>query len=434
MIEIFQILLLLLSFTTFLLVPFNIFNKSFLSDKITILENSSLNFSINLNLLLLASLLSLNNEIVQPYFIFFYSFIIIFTYRNSFKSTYKFLIFLIPLFIIFFILSFDLSSKLYLGWDAKFFYYIKALFFYEQKTIFELNQFSENIWHPHFGSYLWGFFWSLSFMNLEFFGRLFYIFIFCYAFFNISRINKNELINNLIFFIIVVIFYEYNFFSGLQEILIFSILVLISKNFYSLSINKNSFDFILIILYSNLLIWIKSEGIVYFLIILSLLLFQNNISIKKRFSLLIFFVSLYIFKFIIYEYYNLNIDGQKTFYNINYISNLDVEVIFYKIKFIIIWLTYYILNNVFFALFLIIILYEKFYLKTNSKIKKYDYVLLNYLIFVIIFIFCAYIFRNTEIIYSIRTTMDRLVMTSSGLFVLPCILKLNYLFKLNRFN
>ena len=271
-------------------------------------------------------------------------------------------------------------------------------------------------------------------MNLEFFGRLFYIFIFCYAFFNISRINKNELINNLIFFIIVVIFYEYNFFSGLQEILIFSILVLISKNFYSLSINKNSFDFILIILYSNLLIWIKSEGIVYFLIILSLLLFQNNISIKKRFSLLIFFVSLYIFKFIIYEYYNLNIDGQKTFYDINYISNLDVEVIFYKIKFIIIWLTYYILNNVFFALFLIIILYEKFYLKTNSKIKKYDYVLLNYLIFVIIFIFCAYIFRNTEIIYSIRTTMDRLVMTSSGLFVLPCILKLNYLFKLNRFN
>ena len=432
MIEIFQILLLLLAFTTLLLVPFNVFNKSFLSDKVTILEKSSLNFSINLNLLLLTSLVSLNNETVQPYLIAFYIFIIIFTYRNSFKSSNKFLIFLIPLFVIFFILSFNLSSKLSLGWDAKFFYYIKALFFYEQKTILDLNQFSENIWHPHFGSYLWGFFWSLSFMNLEFFGRLFYIFIFCYAFFNISRINKNELFNNLIFFLIIAIFYEYNFFSGLQEILIFSILVLISKNFYSLSINKNSLDFIVIILYSNLLIWIKSEGIVYFLIILSLILVQNNISIKKRFKFFIFFVVLYIFKFIVYEIYNLNIDGQKTFYNFEYILNLDFKVIFYKLKFIIIWFTYYILNNVFFALFLIIILYEKFYLKTNSKFKKYDYVLLNYLILVTLFIFFAYIFRNTEIIYSIRTTMDRLVMTSSGFFVFPCILKLNYLFKFKK--
>ena len=429
MTEILQILFFIFIFTTLLIVPFNIFTRSTLTNKINFLEKSTLNFVINLNFLLLLSVLTINLKTVQPVVIIFYILSMIFIYRNNFSLILKFLLSLIPLFLVFFIISTELSSSLSLGWDAKFFYYIKALFFYEQKTIFDLNQFSENIWHPHYGSYLWGFFWSLSFTDLEFFGRLFYVFIFCYTFFYISKINKNESINYLIFFLITAIFYEYKFFSGLQEILIFSLLVLISRNFYSLSKKYQLLDLILIALCANLLIWIKSEGIVYFLIVLSLILIQNKIPLKNKFYFTVLFVLLYLIKFSIYEIYELNINGQKTFYNLEYISALNLEIIIDKLKFIIIWFAYYVLNNVFFALFLIIILYEKFYLKLNFKLNEYDLILISYLICIAIFIFSAYTFRDMEIIYSIRTTMDRIIMSSSGFLVFPCILKLNYLFK-----
>ena len=128
----------------------------------------------------------------------------------------------------------------------------------------------------------------------------------------------------------------------------------------------------------------------------------------------------------------MNINGQKTFYNLEYISALNLEIIIDKLKFIIIWFAYYVLNNVFFALFLIIILYEKFYLKLNFKLNEYDLILISYLICIAIFIFSAYTFRDMEIIYSIRTTMDRIIMSSSGFLVFPCILKLSYLFKFQK--
>ena len=49
---------------------------------------------------------------------------------------------------------------------------------------------------------------------------------------------------------------------------------------------------------------------------------------------------------------------------------------------------------------------------------KYNY--LAYFV-ILVFIFVAYISRDMEIIQSIRTTMDRLIMTASGFFVYPSI-------------
>ena len=327
MTEILQILLFIFIFTTLLVVPFNVFIKTPVSNKENFLEKSTFNLIINLNFLLFLSLLTFSLETVQPFIVIFYILILIYTYRDHFKLIDKFLFSLIPLFLVFFVFSIDISSTLYLGWDAKFFYYIKSLFFYENKSILNLNQFSDNYWHPHYGSYLWGFFRSLSFIDLEFFGRLFYVFLFCYTFFYISSVNKNELINYLIFFLILVIFYEYKFFSGLQEILIFSLLAIISKSFYSLSKKYNFSDLVVVTLCANLLIWIKSEGIVYFSVICLLILIQNKISIKRKLHFVVIFISLYIFKFCIYEFYEMNINGQKIFYNLDYILSLGFEII-----------------------------------------------------------------------------------------------------------
>ena len=190
MIEIFQIFSFIVIFSLTLFVPINIFHEKTYIKNLSIMERSSLNLAINLNILLLFSFLDYPLQIFQPFILIFYSSILVFHYRNRLVLLKEFILFFLSFFIIFFILSINISSNLYLGWDAKFFYYIKSLFFFDGKTIFNLNQFSQNIWHPYFGSYILGIFWSISFTETEYFGRLFYLFLFCYSFYYISQINK----------------------------------------------------------------------------------------------------------------------------------------------------------------------------------------------------------------------------------------------------
>ena len=52
-------------------------------------------------------------------------------------------------FIIIFLLSIDLAHELNLGWDAKYFYYIKALFFIENQNFGDLNKFADNLFHQN---------------------------------------------------------------------------------------------------------------------------------------------------------------------------------------------------------------------------------------------------------------------------------------------
>jgi len=424
MIEILQIIFFSLVFTSLLFLPFNIFSGANFFNNVDIAEKTSLNLAINLNILLFLSFLPFSVQSIVPFVISSYLLILILSYRNNFDLIFRFLKSFLPLFVIFFLLAVHISSEIFLGWDAKYFYYIKSLFFYEDKTIFDLYKFEYSAWHPHYGSYLWGFFWTLSFVDNEYFGRLFYLFLFCYSFFVISKISKKQSINNIIFLLLIFLSYEYKFFSGLQEILIFSFLTLISKYFFLISKKKGNNEILflcLIFLFSNLLIWIKSEGIVYFFILLLLLLAQNQILIKRKLFVAIFFIIFYILKLIIYDISDLN-NGQKTFYNLEYIFNLDFNIIFYKLVNIFVWFFYYLSNNIFFAIFILLIFYEKFFVKKEyAKNSTYYKTLMIYLFFIIIFIIFAYIFRDMEIEYAIRTTMDRLIMTASGFFIYPSI-------------
>ena len=421
MTEVLQIIFFSILFSSLLFLPFNVFSTVNFLSKTDIIERTTLNFVINLNFLLFLSFLPLSIQLIQPIVLTVYSLTLIIINKNNIKSILKFLRLFLPLLIIFIILAINISSELFLGWDAKYFYYIKSLFFYEAKSIFDLNQFEHSHWHPHFGSYLWGFFWNLSFVDLEYFGRLFYLFLFCYSFFIVSKIFQKDTINNLIFLSLILLAYEYNFFSGLQEVLIFSILIILSKYFFLITNNNNNVFLFSILLFSNLLIWIKSEGIVYFLIMLSLLLLQNQISTKKKILLTSLFTFFYILKLLVYEITDID-GGQSAFYNFEYIQSLNLDIIFYKLANIIIWFLYYLSNNIFFLLFIFLIIYEVFFTKKDiKKNQKYYFSILIYLIFIIIFILFAYIFRDMEIVYAIRTTMDRLLMTASGFFVYPIV-------------
>lgn len=424
MIELLQIFLFFIIFIMFLFLPLNIFEEKKYSRDLSVLDKSSLNLAINLNFLLLISFLNYPLELIQPILLVFYSLFFLFNSRNQLLQIKNFLIKIIPLFIIFFILSVNISGELFLGWDAKYFNYIKTLYFIEDKTIFDLNAHKANVYHPYFGSYLWGFFWALSPTDTEYFGRLFYLFLFSYSLFFVSQIAKNKIVNTLIFMFLIFIFYEYKYFSGLHEILIFSLLVLISKFFYEVLKSKDNIYIILILLFSNLFIWIKAEGIVYFLLVLFLFSLIKRIAIKTKFLIFLTLTLLYFVKIIVFDMANIGLNSQGHIYNLEYLTNLKIEVFFNKVFNISIWFVYYVLTNIFFIIFILVMIFEFFNTKNKQTELNYNKILFFYLAYILVYIFAAYILRDMEIVYAIRTTMDRLLMTASGFFVYPCIKKI----------
>ena len=197
MIEILKIIYIFSIFLIFISSPLNIFNKS---DKQINISFLNYNLIINFNILLILSLISIPIKNYQ--LIYLLILILFFSYSLSISKIQlkdlkkmNFINFLIFYFS-FIVLAISVSSNINLGWDAKYFYYIKSLFFYQEKTIFELNIFEPSMWHPHFGSYLWSFFWTLRFVDCEHFGRFFYLFLFCYSFFFVSILDRKQLINN----------------------------------------------------------------------------------------------------------------------------------------------------------------------------------------------------------------------------------------------
>ncbi len=413
MIELLQILFLYMVFSLTIFTPINVLSGHETFKKFKSLDLASFNLAININLLLLISLLNISLLETQKYIIIFYSLLLIFLYKNNLKEFFKEHLRFYPILIVFFIISISVASNLKLGWDAKFFYYIKSLYFLEGKTLENLKEFNSHHYHPHLGSYLWAFFRNLSFIDHEYFGRLFYVFIFSFSVFYIIPNKKTEILPIAYLLIILSIFFNYNFFSGLQEIIIFSFLMIISRYFYNLSTIKNVNLFVFIVLYLNLIFWIKTDGLVYILIFMLMINFKSIIPMRDKiiFSLTIFL--LIILKTIIYNFYGLNLNAQPV-YNLDYITNLDFNSLLIKIKYVSIWFAYYSLNNIFFISGVLFIIYLNF----DKKFNKEDLRSLNlYLFLIISFIFSAYILRDQDIIYSIRTTMDRLVMTSSGFFV-----------------
>ena len=411
MLEIIKILLVFPTFFLFLLFPINTFHKK---NYVVGFDLYSLNLMINLNILLLCSLLPIPIHEYQILFLFFYVIMLVYkiykkNFDNLFFDKHTFFIF----FISFIIIATAVAANLEFGWDAKFFYYTKTLFFFEGIDIGEIKNFKNYFWHPHFGSYVWAFFWKLPFISAEYFGRLFYVFIFCFSILNIlfSCIKKYNF-RLFIFLSTLILIYRYELFSGLQEILIFSLLVVSSKLISDLKLDKNNINIFILLLIMNILLWTKSEGLVFLIILMFILILNNKISLKKKY--IIFFVSIVLisFKKIIYVYLNFDHVAQ-SHYNLDFLLTLNLDEVLSRIKYIFIYLSYYSITNTFFIMGTIILIYLNFKKNKIIDIKNFNY----YFLLNLGFIFSAYIFREMEIVYAIRTTLDRIIFTSSGFYL-----------------
>jgi len=422
MIELLQIILIFFIFCLTITVPINVFNSKLFAKKNRFnLDIASFNLLLNCNVLLLLSIIPVALSSYNFIYILICLLIFIYTYLyknfelEKYKTGFEALLIL---FIIFFIISVSVATELKFGWDAKYFYYIKALFFVEDQILYDIKRFIFGTWHPHLGSYYWAFFWNLMSVQSEYFGRLFYVFVLIFSLFYLCHDGlKDKFRNTIIFILLILLFYNYERFSGLQEILIFSYLAILSKYFSKLKILEKKYFIFFIILGCNLIIWLKVEGIIYSSILILLLNFTKQIPNKHKIHSSIFFICLVIFKIIIYQFFNEKtnflVEASGHPYYLEYIYNLNIDLILNKLKFIIPYLVYYSLNNVFFISGILILIMLNFKKNSDDYIK----IINSYFILNIIFIFTAYIFRDMEVEYSIKSTMERVVFTSSGFFV-----------------
>ena len=416
MIEIFDITLLFIIFSLFLFSPLNLNIKNIYGYDLN--QNSILIFNLilNINILLIFSILPLE---LSQYYIYIVLFLAIFLLVNYFKDSKKIkvkenlLIFLI-FFSIFFIFSIDIANELNLGWDAKWFYLIESLYYSQGNTFKELTEqmFRDFHPHPHLGSYLWAFFSNLSLNNHEYYGRLFYLFLFIFGLFLITKkIIKNKNFEPIILIILTIVTYKYKYFSGLQEIIIFTNLIFISIIIYDYIIEKKFSDLFIISLCLNLILWTKAEGIVYFLIVISCINLIKKIDFSHRIKFNILCLSLIVFKFLVYQFFEIKPNNQP--YSLNFIENLDFDILFYQIYNITIYFVYNSINNIIYFVVLIV------FFMSRNKIFKEEYYKLIFIFFLlnVCFIYSAYILRDQEIVYSLKTTIDRVVFTSSGFYL-----------------
>ena len=403
--------------------PINVYKQSISNNSFNI---KSLNLLINLNFLLIFSLI--------PYNILNHKYLItliivstlIISYKNLVRKILKkkFFIENFIFFITFIILSSNILNNLYFEWDAQKFYFIKSSIFFQGGIFSDLRTFEFNHFHPHFGQYVWAFFGKIGFVENEVFGRLFYLLVYCFSLLYLSsQINFKNYIYLAVFILSILLTFEYKLFSGLQEIIIFALLILVSINLYNIYKKQGSLiDFLQCILISNILIWTKAEGFIYSLIILILLLF-SPIDYKKKFFTNFLILILLISKYLIYYFTEFNLDPRPDSYSLNYVLNLDFMTVISKLKTVMLFLIYYLTINEIMILNLIILalIYYINYKDFNSIRFTYIFLLLNF-----IFLLSAYILTSLDAEYYVRTTMDRLIFSTSGFYLISIIHFINF--------
>ncbi len=434
-----NIFLQLLVFVAFFSFPINnqnsrFFFKGFKSN--SLYQNLSINIFIHLNLFLLISFLKIDS---QKYFIAIItlgSLLLITDLIKKIKkkefNTDKFFFLIIFLFLIFSIF-FDVSENLKLEWDALSHWIYKTKSFYNNYGIKNLGKVSFHE-YPHLGTYIWAFFWKNSFLQLEYYGRLFFCFFYVVSIFTlINNIFKNEnfFIKLLVVISIILLTYDIFLFSGYQGYLIFSILVLFS-NFYFMLLNKNyskkvNFIFLLLLIFGlHPIIWFKDEGIFYFLIVSISAPFFINISFKKK----IFLVS-YTFLFPLIQFFlQKNIIGiygfQADIIHTSLSNLLNLEILFSKLflitKYILISFVKYklwIINLI--SLFLIYFFYKKlfYYLKPWTLMLFFNFGLL----------YAIYLHTPFDLEFLLKVTLDRLLFQTSGLYLIFPLLLIKKIIK-----
>ena len=314
---------------------------------------------------------------------------------------------------------FNTSYHFELGWDG-FSWKEKTNFFYNGGYLFDINKFTDTYQnYPHLGTYIWAFFWKNSLLNYEYFGRLFYDYIFIVSIFSIIQNFRNISDTKKIFIFIFIFFCIFdNGLGGYQDFLIFSILTIFAAILVNHYFNKNNYLFYLVYLLSGVLLpWIKTEGFVYSLFLLIIFfIYEFEFNKNKKNYLKYLFSILIIFSLIIRVFTNNFILDENTLFQSNLTNFIksDLTLNFFLSK--VYYILFYTINSFFkypIWLFNFFALLLSLYFLKDIKILK---IFMIFLILNFLFIFVIYITSSVNIIWHLSASLDRLLLQTSGFY------------------
>jgi len=329
MIEIFNIIGQFLIIFLLFNFPLNLKNtkKIKIFDNLDFFEILSVNLFIFLFVFLIISFFSTNYSYIIL-IILFLSLILNLNSLNYISNSISIndLRFIFIFFLSFLVLSVSIVSNLFLEWDGQV-WINKAINFYDNKSAFNLKILEIDIIknYPHLGSLLWGIFWKISIINHEVFGRVIYVFIYVLSIvITVRKLRYQWWLQYIFFFSFIFFTFDLYLFSGYQECLMFSMILILMHLFLRFK-NKLNNVFILLIslVFFSLLSWVKNEGVVYFLIFTALTFFHI-----KNYRILIVFssVTLILVRYTILNEISSN-EGVLSINLKNYLNFLDLNQI-----------------------------------------------------------------------------------------------------------
>ncbi len=389
------------------------------------LESIILNFFVILNLILFISFFDLKIQITS---IFLLSYFILcnFLYFNIKKNIFIINNFLFLL-IIFYVLAIYIIANPDLSWDGKFHWYKRSLNFYQNmgfQNLLSLPKYE----YPHFGSYLWALFWSISPVKFEYLGRIFYLFMYLLSIFTMVDLIKNKLIKKLLFVFLSLICFNFNHFTGNQDILVFSLIIFLTRYLYLIYEEKNNsyINSLLFVLINNIILWIKYECIIFVILSYTLIIFSKMF--RSNYKLVVFFGISLIFTILlklgISEIYKINLNASFQFSGDYKIKELfNIQLFFYKFYFLIKYFIFSMFKNPVLILGFIslaIIYFRK--IKLSFLIITF-FVLLNLSTFFIFYII------QLDFEWHVINGIDRYMLQYSGVSILFIIIVLNKYYK-----
>ena len=211
--------------------------------QINVFDYTTLNVLLFSNVLLIFAILKITISVSVGISYLIILFTLIFFYKYFKKIFFKkeIYIYFFFLFVTLSILSTDIAYNLTLGWDAQSIWFPKALSFYNDENLTEISKYSRHPEYPFFGSLSWAFFWKFFHLDKEYIGRFFYLLLFVISIFNFVDIFKIPILKKfLVSLILILLIYDYWHFRGYQEIIIFSLILVISKYFYFIIYEKKN--------------------------------------------------------------------------------------------------------------------------------------------------------------------------------------------------
>ncbi len=403
---------------------FTFLNKNF---DISRSEKITLNLGIFVNLLLLISFTNISQKIV-------FIILILLPFINLFNLKKKELPNeLIILFLFVLIISLSIGSNLILEWDAAEVWIYKVLNFYNSKSFLNLSNMPGDASYPYLGPYIWSFFWKNSFIDTEYVGRIFYVFCYCLSIFLIASSEKKNLNKCIYTTLFMFLTLDYYILSGYQEILVFSSLIFIFYFFDQYLDQKKIFYLFPIVLFANASLWFKNEAL-FFVIFFFIYAFVKSFLKKEKIDPIFFIVFLtfsilvIIKYYIFYNYLNVINTGWLN-YQITDVQNiLKVDYIIARTSDIFKAIVVALIKCKTYLLFLAVIVVFNF--KDNFKL------VLPYIVYFfcsISFIFLIYFFTNDPSYkHYLATTTDRLLVQTSGIYLIPIYLILKKNIKINK--